>query len=50
MGEKEITDYILHWTNGDSKIFTRKIDVAQKAIDNGFVVLVKKTKHNIIKY
>ncbi|MBN2603214.1 MAG: hypothetical protein JXA91_03670 [Candidatus Thermoplasmatota archaeon] len=50
MGEKEITDYIWHWTNGNSKIFTRRNDVAEEAIKNGFVVLVKKTKHNIIRY
>jgi hypothetical protein len=50
VGEKKVSDYIWHWTNGNSKIFTRRNDVAEEAINNGFVVLIKKTKHKIIRY
>ena len=45
-----MTQIIWHWTKGNSKIFTKKKDVAEKAMKDGFSVIVKKAKTNIIKY
>jgi hypothetical protein len=45
-----MTHYIWHWFSGNSKFYTRKKDVAEKAMKEGFSVFVKKIKTNIIKY
>ncbi len=45
-----MTQLIWHWTKGNSKFFTKKKDVAEKAIKEGLTVIVKKIKPNIIKY
>jgi hypothetical protein len=48
-GEK-MTEFIWYWTRGNSKIFTRKTEVAEEAMKDGKLVLGKKLKPNIIKY
>ena len=30
---------VWHWTNGSSKIFTRKIDIVDKAMSEGYYVM-----------
>lgn len=45
-----MTQFIWHWTKGNSKIYTKKSDLAEKAIKDGFLVIGKKIKPNIIKY
>ena len=47
---REMKEVIWHWTKGDSKIYTRKIDVAEKAMKEGILVVGKKIKPHIIKY
>lgn len=42
-------EFIWHWTNGNKKIFTRKLEVAEKAMKEGFLVLGKKEKPRIFK-
>lgn len=50
-GEKEnMSEFIWHWTDGDKKIFTRKTEVAEKAMKNGFLIMGRKAKPEIIKY
>jgi len=43
-------DIIWQWTNGNRKIFTRDIKVAEQALKEGFFVIGKKTSTNIIRY
>jgi hypothetical protein len=45
-----MNEFIWHWTKGDSKIYTRKTDVAERAMREGMLVISKKIKSNIIKY
>ena len=45
-----MTEFIWHWTKGNSKIYTKKMDIAEKAIKEGFFVIKKKVKPNIIRY
>jgi hypothetical protein len=45
-----MTEFIWHWTKGDSKVFTKNIDVAERAMKEGLFVIGKRIKPNIIKY
>jgi hypothetical protein len=45
-----MTEFIWHWTKGDSKIFTKNTDVAERAMNEGLLVIGKRIKPNIIKY
>ncbi len=45
-----MTQIMWHWNNGNSKIYTKKRDIAEKAMKEGFLVIAKKIKSNIIKY
>jgi len=45
-----MNEFIWHWTKGDSKIYTRKTDVAERAMREGLLVISTKIKSNIIKY
>ena len=37
-----MTEFIWHWTKGNSKIYTKKNDIVEKAIKEGFFVIKKK--------
>ena len=45
-----MAEFIWHWTNGNKKIFTKKTDVAEKAMKEGMLVMGIKSKPNIMKY
>ena len=45
-----MNEFIWYWTKGDSKIYTKKTDVAEKAMREGMLVFGKRIKPNIIKY
>jgi len=45
-----MSEFIWHWTKGDSKIYTRKTDVAERAMKEGMLVMGIRTKPKIIKY
>jgi len=49
MGDK-MNDFIWHWTNGNTKVFTRKSSVAEQAMKEGKLVIGKKIKPHILKY
>jgi hypothetical protein len=39
-------EFIWHWTKGNKKIYTRRTDVADKAMKEGnFVVVLRKKPH-----
>lgn len=43
-------EFIWHWTDGNKKVYTRKTDVAEKAMKNGFLVMGMKARPDIIRY
>jgi len=45
-----MAEFIWHWTNGNNKIFTKKTEVAEKAMKEGMLVMGIKSKPIIIKY
>ncbi len=45
-----MTEFIWHWTKGNSKVFTRRTDIAEEAMREGKLVMGVKVKPNIIKY
>ena len=45
-----MSEFIWHWTKGDSKIYTRKTDVAEKAMKEGMLVMGIRAKPKIIRY
>ena len=40
---------IWHWTNGNKKIFTRKIDIVDKAMSEGYYVMPMMISSHTIK-
>jgi len=34
-----MAEFIWHWTKGNRKIYTRRIDIAEKAMKEGFLVM-----------
>jgi hypothetical protein len=49
MGES-MSDFIWYWSKGNSKIYTKKTEVAEKAMKDGLLVMGMKLKPNVIKY
>ena len=45
-----MTEFIWHWNKGNSKIFTRRTDVAEEAMRDGKLVMGVRVKPSIIKY
>ena len=45
-----MSEFIWHWTNGNKRIYTRKTELAEKAMKEGILVMGIKPKPNIIKY
>jgi len=48
-GEK-MSEYIWYWTKGNSKVYTKNTEVAEKAMKEGMFVMGIKEKPSIIKY
>ena len=44
-----MTEFIWHWTKGNQKIYTRKTDIAEKAMKEGFLVMGLKEKPHIFR-
>jgi len=49
MGERKL-EFIWYWTKGDSRVYTRKTEIAERAMKEGKLVMGKRVKPNIIKY
>ena len=39
-----MSDFIWHWTKGSSKIYTKNIEVAEKAMKEGILIMGTKLK------
>ena len=48
-GKRGMSEVIWHWTDGDKKIFTRKIDIVDKAMNKGYYVMPKIIASHVIK-
>jgi len=44
-----MTDFIWWWSEGDKKIFTRNIEVAEKAMKEGLLVMGMKPRPNPVE-
>ncbi|RLF36394.1 MAG: hypothetical protein DRM99_02875, partial [Thermoplasmata archaeon] len=49
MGERKL-EFIWYWTKGDSRVYTRKTEIAERAMKEGKLVMGKRVKPSIIKY
>jgi len=45
-----VSEFIWHWTNGNSKVFTKRVEVAERAMKDGMLVMGMRAKPNITKY
>ena len=45
-----MSEFIWYWTNGNKKIYTKKTEVAEKAMREGMFVMGSKVKPDIIRY
>ncbi|MDH7517428.1 MAG: hypothetical protein QHH19_03690 [Candidatus Thermoplasmatota archaeon] len=45
-----MTEFVWYWTKGESRIYTKKSDIAEKALKEGTLVMGMRLKPNIIKY
>ena len=41
---------VLSWTKGNTRTYTRRVDLAEVAIKNGFVVSILKDKSNVFRF
>ena len=49
MGEI-MTEFIWYWKKGNTKVFTKNTDIAEKAMKDGKLVMGMKLRPNIIKF
>jgi len=49
MGEREMTDFVWWWSEGNIKIFTKNIEVAEKAMKEGMFVMGIKSRPNPVE-
>ena len=45
-----MSEFIWHWSNGNKKYYTKKTEIAERAMKEGMLVMGTKVKPNIIKY
>ncbi len=45
-----MSEFVWHWTNGSNKIYTKKTDVAERAMKEGMLVMGVRVKPSIVKY
>jgi hypothetical protein len=45
-----MSELVWHWTSGNKKIYTKKIEIAEKAMKEGMFVIGVKPKPTVIRY
>ena len=45
-----MTEYMWFWTKGNSKVFTKNTEIAERAMKDGMLVMGRKIKPNILKF
>jgi len=49
MGEREMTDFVWWWSEGNIKIFTKNIEIAERAMKEGLLVMGMKARPNPVE-
>jgi len=44
-----MAEFIWHWTKGNQKIYTKKTEVAEQAMHDGFLVMGLREKPRVFK-
>jgi len=47
---RKMSEFIWYWTKGESRIYTKKSNIAEKALREGKMVMGMRLKPNIMKY
>ena len=47
---RKMDEFIWHWNKGNTTVFTRNVEQAEKAMKNGLLVFGEKINSNIIRY
>ena len=45
-----MSEFIWHWTSGNSRVYTKKVEVAERAMKEGNLVMGIREKPRILKY
>ena len=45
-----MNEFIWYWTKGNSKVYTKKTEVAEKAMKEGMLVMGMRPKSSIVKF
>lgn len=45
-----MSEFIWYWSKGNSKVYTKNPEAAEKAMKKGILVMGKKIPPNVIKY
>ena len=45
-----MSEFVWYWTKGERKIYTRKTEIAEKALKDGLLVMGMRIKPNIQKF
>ena len=45
-----MSEYMWFWTKGNSKVFTKNTEIAERAMKDGMLVMGRKIKPNILKF
>lgn len=45
-----MSEFVWYWTKGDSKIYTKNIEVAEKAMKDGMLIMGMRIKPSIQKF
>ena len=45
-----MTEFVWYWTKGNSKVYTRNTEVAEKAMKEGMLVMGAKVRPTIVKF
>ena len=45
-----MTEFVWYWTKGNSKVYTRNTEAAEKAMKEGMLVMGTKVKPDIMRY
>jgi len=45
-----MTEYMWFWTRGNSKVFTKNTELAERAMKDGMLVMGRKIRPRILKF
>ena len=48
--KRKMSEFIWHWTKENIKIYTRNIEIAEKALKEGLLIMGEKAKPSTIEY